>query len=159
MVKTREYQALLSTCSQEGCLICNLVHESIRRYLDAWKYELFTDVDIRQELRNTQGFCHTHTWQLARMGPHYPLPRLTAIFSLIPLINCNRTPRKQARAASSAASSKTRTTPIINLTVLPANKKARPKSATSTACARPSLMMNFWQPSRNPQDSAWTTSS
>lgn len=73
MVKTREYQALLSACNQEGCLLCNLVHESVFRYLDAWKYELFTDVDIRQELRNTQGFCSTHTWQLARMGATLPI--------------------------------------------------------------------------------------
>ncbi|GER86993.1 hypothetical protein KDW_11550 [Dictyobacter vulcani] len=73
MVKTREYQVLLSACNQEGCLLCNLVHESIFRYLDAWKYELFTDVDIRQELRNTQGFCHIHTWQLAGMGATLPI--------------------------------------------------------------------------------------
>ncbi|GCE03987.1 DUF6062 family protein [Dictyobacter aurantiacus] len=73
MVKTREYQALLSACAREGCLLCNLVHESIYRYLDSWKYELFTDVEIRQELRNTQGFCYIHTWQLARMGATLPI--------------------------------------------------------------------------------------
>jgi Family of unknown function (DUF6062) len=73
MVKTREYQALLDACSQDGCLLCNLTHESVRRYLDTWKYELFTDIGIRQELRQTQGFCHTHTWQLVRMGATLPI--------------------------------------------------------------------------------------
>ncbi|GCE25616.1 hypothetical protein KDA_11000 [Dictyobacter alpinus] len=73
MVKTREYQTLLSACNQEGCLLCNLVHESVFRYLDSWKYELFTDVDIRQELRNTQGFCYIHTWQLVQMGATLPI--------------------------------------------------------------------------------------
>jgi hypothetical protein len=73
MVKTREYQVLLDACSQEGCLLCNLTQESVHRYLDAWKYELFTDMDIRQELRHTQGFCHTHTWQLVRMGATLPI--------------------------------------------------------------------------------------
>jgi hypothetical protein len=68
MHKTREYHALLYACTQEGCLLCRLVNEGTERYLDSWKYELFTDVGIRQELRRSQGFCHTHTWQLARMG-------------------------------------------------------------------------------------------
>ncbi|GCF08535.1 DUF6062 family protein [Dictyobacter arantiisoli] len=73
MVKTREYQALLSACSQEGCLLCNGALESVHRYLDAWKYELFTNIDIRQELRHTRGFCHEHTWQLVRMGATLPV--------------------------------------------------------------------------------------
>jgi hypothetical protein len=68
MPKTREYQALLYACTQEGCPLCRLVQESTQRYLDTWKYELFTDVGVRQELRCSQGFCHAHTWQLGRMG-------------------------------------------------------------------------------------------
>ncbi len=73
MVKIREYQVLLDACSREGCLLCNLTQESTHRYLDTWKYELFTDIDIRQELRHTQGFCHLHTWQLVRMGATLPI--------------------------------------------------------------------------------------
>ena len=73
MVKTREYQALLDACSQDGCLLCNLSNENIHRYLDHWKYELFTDITIRQELRQTQGFCHAHTWQLVHMGAILPI--------------------------------------------------------------------------------------
>ncbi|GAC1448823.1 MAG: hypothetical protein NVS2B12_06610 [Ktedonobacteraceae bacterium] len=68
MAKTREFQALLQACSHEGCIICRLAHQSVQRYLDNWKYELFTDVELRMELRRTQGFCHTHTWQLADIG-------------------------------------------------------------------------------------------
>jgi Family of unknown function (DUF6062) len=68
MQKSREYQTLLEACTQEGCHLCRLTQESTARYLDTWKYDLFTDVDIRRELRRTQGFCNTHTWQLAHMG-------------------------------------------------------------------------------------------
>jgi hypothetical protein len=68
MTRTREYQVLFQACTQDGCLLCRLQQESTHRYLDAWKYEHFTDVDLRQQLRHTQGFCHTHTWQLAHMG-------------------------------------------------------------------------------------------
>jgi hypothetical protein len=68
MQKAREYQTLLYACTQEGCPICRLGQESASRYLDSWKYELFTDVEVRQELRRSQGFCNAHTWQLAYMG-------------------------------------------------------------------------------------------
>jgi len=68
MEYSREYQVLLEACKQEGCVLCRLSYESTYRYLDAWKYELFTDVDLQKELRRSLGFCHTHTWQLAQMG-------------------------------------------------------------------------------------------
>ncbi len=73
MKKTREYQTLFYASTQEGCPLCRLANESTQRYLDSWKYELFTDVGVRQELRRTEGFCHAHTWQLARMGASLPL--------------------------------------------------------------------------------------
>jgi Family of unknown function (DUF6062) len=73
MKKTREFQTLLYTCTQEGCPLCRAIQESIHRYLDTWKYELFTDVGIRQQLRQTKGFCHVHTWQLVRMGATLPI--------------------------------------------------------------------------------------
>ena len=68
MQKTSDYQRLLYACTQAGCSLCRLAQENTHRYLDAWKYDLFTDVEIREELRRTQGFCHDHTWQLVRMG-------------------------------------------------------------------------------------------
>jgi hypothetical protein len=68
MQKSREYQTLSYACAQEGCPLCRLTQESIARYLDTWKYELFTDVDVRKELQRAQGFCNQHTWQLAHMG-------------------------------------------------------------------------------------------
>jgi len=68
MQKSREYLTLFEACTQEGCPLCRLTQETVARYLDNWKYELFTHVDIRKELRRTQGFCHQHTWQLVHMS-------------------------------------------------------------------------------------------
>ncbi len=68
MQSTRERQQLLEACQRRGCLLCRLGQESAEHYLDAWKYELFTDVGVREELRRSRGFCHRHTWQLAQMG-------------------------------------------------------------------------------------------
>ncbi len=73
MEHSREYQVLLEACQQVGCALCRLSHASTARYLDAWKYELFTNVDLQKELRHTQGFCHRHTWQLVRMGAALPV--------------------------------------------------------------------------------------
>jgi hypothetical protein len=73
MPKSREYQILLYAFTQDGCPLCRLIYQSTYRFLDAWKYELFTDADLREELRSTQGFCHTHTWQLVHMGAILPL--------------------------------------------------------------------------------------
>ncbi len=73
MQKTHEYQALFEACLQTGCVICRTTQQSTRRYLETWKYELFTDVEIREDLRKSRGFCHTHTWKLARMGASLPL--------------------------------------------------------------------------------------
>jgi hypothetical protein len=73
MQDRQEYESLIQACAQEGCPLCRLTQESTHRYLDAWKYELFTDIGIREELRRSQGFCNTHTWQLADMGANIQL--------------------------------------------------------------------------------------
>lgn len=73
MQKSRDHQTLLYALTQQGCPLCRLVQERLHRYLDSWKYELFTDRGVREQLRNSQGFCHEHTWQLARMGASFPL--------------------------------------------------------------------------------------
>jgi hypothetical protein len=63
----------MEACQQAGCIVCRAAKQSTRRYLDSWKYELFTEVGIRGDLRKSQGFCHKHTWELAGMGAGLPL--------------------------------------------------------------------------------------
>jgi Family of unknown function (DUF6062) len=62
----RDVDALLAACKEEGCPICTLVHNSVQRYIDNWKYEGFTDVEHRHKLIQSRGFCPLHTWQLAQ---------------------------------------------------------------------------------------------
>lgn len=54
-------------------MLCRLAWEDTHRYLETWKDEMFTDVDVREELRRSRGFCNTHTWQLAQIGASLPL--------------------------------------------------------------------------------------
>ena len=68
MQSSWDYQRLTEACTREGCILCRLAWEDTRRYLEAWKYEMFTNITVRQELRHSQGFCNDHTWQLVQMG-------------------------------------------------------------------------------------------
>lgn len=73
MQSSWDYQRLSEACHKAGCILCRLTGETTRRYLETWKDEMFTDVNIRTTLRNSRGFCHTHTWQLVQMGASLPL--------------------------------------------------------------------------------------
>ncbi len=68
-----DFERLSKACMQEGCVLCRLAEEDTQRYLETWKDETFTEVDIRETLRRSRGFCHTHTWQLVQMGASLPL--------------------------------------------------------------------------------------
>src|SRR5947207_4307752 len=68
-----DFERLGKACMQEGCVLCRLAEEDTQRYLETWKDETFTEVDIRETLRSSRGFCHTHTWQLVQMGASLPL--------------------------------------------------------------------------------------
>lgn len=63
-----DYERLSKACTQEGCILCRLAWEDTHRYLETWKDEMFTDVDVREALRHSKGFCNMHTWELAQMG-------------------------------------------------------------------------------------------
>ncbi|GCE48820.1 hypothetical protein EI42_04279 [Thermosporothrix hazakensis] len=68
-----DYRELERACTQEGCPLCRLIAEGVTRYLESWKYEHFTDVEVREELRRSRGFCGQHTRQLVQMGAALPL--------------------------------------------------------------------------------------
>ncbi len=68
-----DFERLSKACTQGGCVLCRLAEEDTQRYLETWKDETFTEVDIREVLRRSRGFCHTHTWQLVEMGASLPL--------------------------------------------------------------------------------------
>lgn len=66
---TRDTDALLQACEQEGCPICLVTLERMERAMDFWQYEGASDMENRQHLRHIRGFCPRHTWQLARLTP------------------------------------------------------------------------------------------
>jgi hypothetical protein len=62
------YHRLLEACGAQGCPICHLRNEGVRRYLDSLLYESVNDVGLRQVLLRSRGFCPAHAWELARFG-------------------------------------------------------------------------------------------
>src|SRR5437763_934363 len=68
MQSSWDFERLSEACNKAGCILCRLTGETTRRYLETFKDEMFTDVNVRAKLRSSRGFCNTHTWQLVQMG-------------------------------------------------------------------------------------------
>ena len=73
MQSSWDFERLSEACNKAGCILCRLTGETTRRYLETFKDEMFTDVNVRAKLRSSRGFCNTHTWQLVQMGASLPL--------------------------------------------------------------------------------------
>lgn len=56
--------AILDACNQPGCPVCRLSQQAVEHYLDGLLYENVNELDLRQYLRRSLGFCNVHSWQL-----------------------------------------------------------------------------------------------
>jgi hypothetical protein len=59
------YFELKEAFSEEGCPVCRLLLKWTRRYLDSLFYEYVNDPGVRQQLRESHGFCNWHAWMAA----------------------------------------------------------------------------------------------
>jgi hypothetical protein len=64
--KHTPYFELVDAQSQSGCPICRLAYKATSRYLDSLLYEAVLDPDVRDKLKNSQGFCAAHVDVLTR---------------------------------------------------------------------------------------------
>jgi hypothetical protein len=51
---------LIAACQQPGCPLCRLVQAGVQHYLQNLFYESVNDIELRQQLRHSLGFCHEH---------------------------------------------------------------------------------------------------
>ena len=58
------YYEVREALAQEGCPLCRLAQQSVRRFLDHLLYENVNDPGVRSEVRQARGFCNLHAWQL-----------------------------------------------------------------------------------------------
>ncbi len=56
------YLDLIEACKQTDCPICIVSQKAVEHYLNALFYEQVNDVQVRQALRTSLGFCHEHAW-------------------------------------------------------------------------------------------------
>ena len=66
MGRTKSYYDLRDALAQPGCAVCRLKARAGDQYLASLLWENVNDPDLRQEIRQARGFCHPHTWGLAR---------------------------------------------------------------------------------------------
>jgi hypothetical protein len=53
--------ALLEALAQPGCALCRLAQDAVTRFLDAVLYESVNDVEWQARLKESRGFCPTHS--------------------------------------------------------------------------------------------------
>lgn len=58
------YHNIIEACAEPGCPLCRLSEKSVDAYLRALMYELVTDPDARDQIRETLGFCNAHAHHL-----------------------------------------------------------------------------------------------
>jgi hypothetical protein len=52
----------------EGCCVCRLVRRRVEHLLESFTYEQVNDIEVRDALRATRGFCARHARQYVRMS-------------------------------------------------------------------------------------------
>lgn len=73
MRRSRDGDALSQACEREGCPICLVTLARMERVMDFWQYEWASEMENRQILIHSKGFCARHTWQLTQL-PSLPTP-------------------------------------------------------------------------------------
>lgn len=67
------YYDILDACQEPGCPICRLGQRAAKRHLDGVIFDSVNDVQLRETLRQSLGYCHAHAWQLPDAGESAPL--------------------------------------------------------------------------------------
>jgi hypothetical protein len=66
--KFTSYYNVLEACRQQGCPVCTLTEQSVRRHIDNLLYENVNDPDTRLALRSSRGMCAPHADVLLKAG-------------------------------------------------------------------------------------------
>ena len=67
MRRSRDGDALYQACEREGCPVCLVTLARMERVMDFWQYEWASEMENRQVLIHSKGFCARHTWQLTQL--------------------------------------------------------------------------------------------
>lgn len=62
------YFNFIDALKKKGCPICFLVQDHLHRFMKSLLYENVNNPCVREEIRNSAGFCNLHSWQLKKSG-------------------------------------------------------------------------------------------
>lgn len=68
MDKHLSYFNLLDALGEKGCPICFLLKKTTAKFRDDFLYEQVNDPKVRQEIRDSLGFCNACSWELRNSG-------------------------------------------------------------------------------------------
>jgi hypothetical protein len=66
MSRTWGFYDLRDALAEPECAICRLTAEAADQYLESLLWESVNDPEVRHDIRQAHGFCHEHSWRLAR---------------------------------------------------------------------------------------------
>src|ERR1051325_10587993 len=52
----------INACRETGCPVCRMESVTVERYIDRLFYESVNDIETRERLRVSLGFCREHAW-------------------------------------------------------------------------------------------------
>lgn len=50
-------------CQKPGCPACRMIYDAVQKHISKLFYEKTNRVEVRQDLRQSLGFCSEHAWQ------------------------------------------------------------------------------------------------
>ncbi|OGO42349.1 MAG: hypothetical protein A2W36_01815 [Chloroflexi bacterium RBG_16_58_14] len=68
MTNRAYYEDLIEACGQDGCPICRMEQTTVEKALKGLLFELTNDIQLREHLRTSFGFCREHARILFEHG-------------------------------------------------------------------------------------------
>jgi len=62
------YYELKDSLKDDACPICALINRNVDNFIDALLYESVNDIKIREDIKNSKGYCNYHAWKLQSFG-------------------------------------------------------------------------------------------
>ncbi len=64
---SKSFQELIEAFEKEGCPICRVIDFSTDNYFESILYEFVNDPKVRKDLRESLGYCPSHSEQLKKI--------------------------------------------------------------------------------------------
>ncbi len=118
MSRTWGFYDLRDALAEPECAVCRLTAKAVDKYLESLLWESVNDPELRHDIRQAHGFCHEHSWSLARHRASLGATIITndvlrdvlrtmanAHFRALPILSLRRTQevRDPKRAAAATA--------------------------------------------------------